>query len=496
MAEQCVFAQCFKFDERVYLFCELSILGLTALWLFKVFKIVHNIATQSRGTVYEFDETQTDDPLQLVEVKLEGTPIVFLWRRAKDLKKIAHANLQMHEDRDKNNGTKTRCCGEKEHKGGDDGGDCLHEVHVKARKKNYVDLLSFVEQYMTASDESQTHLHRDFTLGDYVEIKTVGCKNFHRAFLEFATIDLMIFLDVVMSGNIMGAGLIRWGTWMAGRNLHLKPTDATGLHAVLEPEFATQDLVDDLVFYFSWYRLAVGCVVLLTVLRLCVTLNFLPRFKVIIDAILDSKNDIAYFFYIFISLMVGFAAFMHCAGGNVFHEFHTAQRSLLSCMDILVESFDADKLRGAGVATVAGFGFFYLFSASMVWVLLNVFVAIMNAAYNVADKRQKGQTGFTWLTWKLWKLVPSRLDHFIGDLDTAIEEKFYCQALSIAFACLLEIYSAENDSRDTPDPSIHRKLDHLRGDLKSLSVRLSQLAQPQSPRGFQAAPIPRLFGSR
>lgn len=62
-----------------------------------------------------------------------------------------------------------------------------------------------------------------------------------------------------------------------------------------------------------------------------------------------------------------------------------ACRSVLSCFDILVGSFDASKLDDAGSQTVAHL-FYYTFNILMVWVLINVFIAIISDSYAQAQE--------------------------------------------------------------------------------------------------------------
>jgi hypothetical protein len=198
--------------------------------------------------------------------------------------------------------------------------------------------------------------------------------------------------------------------------------------------------VDLLTIYFGYYRVVAAILVLVLFIKGSVSLKFLPKAAVIIKTFGGALEDIIYFCMVFILLIIGFSVFIHCVAGNTVLAFSSVEKSIFSCFDILVGSFESDKLQEAGSESVAML-FFYVYNILMVWILINVFIAIISDAYTAAIQETAGSVGFTRLTYSFWLGIDTSLDKIIDKVNKAIQCKRYAQMLSIAYQAQYEYYA-------------------------------------------------------
>merc|ERR1711988_180058 len=89
--------------------------------------------------------------------------------------------------------------------------------------------------------------------------------------------------------------------------------------------------------------------------------------------------DIALFFVTFFMLLYGFCQCGHQLFGSILMQYSTSYRSLVALLLTVLGDFDVDSLIQA--SPQYGMSFFMAFQLMMFFVMVNVFLAIINDSY-------------------------------------------------------------------------------------------------------------------
>ena len=232
-------------------------------------------------------------------------------------------------------------------------------------------------------------------------------------------------------------------------DLEDNPEELTALTAELE----------SLVNLFRYYRVAAGTLGLILVFKVVVAAGFYPPLRVILRTLTLSVSDSAYFLIVFMGFMGGFAMFAHISAGNYFKDYSTFARSMRTCLDILVGSYDSDPLFERGADSLAIKAFFYGFNFVMVWVLINVFIAIVSDAYMKAMEQYQDSkiceliehhgSPFSWMCNPFCDFNEDAGSAFIDDLNRIMRG-------NIADMTLCDDWKATKDKPgEPPHPHTH-----------------------------------------
>ena len=113
----------------------------------------------------------------------------------------------------------------------------------------------------------------------------------------------------------------------------------------------------------------------------------------ILHTIAGSAEDVSLFVLLFILILVGFALFAHIVMGHTIPAFDAPLASVIHCMDILVGNFDAEaNIYSKNLDSWVILAWYYLFNISMVWILINLFISIIDLSYQKAKTRYDEST--------------------------------------------------------------------------------------------------------
>lgn len=139
-------------------------------------------------------------------------------------------------------------------------------------------------------------------------------------------------------------------------------------------------LARDLKFYFDISSLALLLLFfsLLKFMAMSKALSFLQ------NTISEALVDLYFFIIMLITLMFGFVFMSYLAFGTHAESFSEITKSLITCFEMLVGTFDYEEMSNAnpGIAPL----FFILYLLMFVFVLLNIFVAILERAYSIVKR--------------------------------------------------------------------------------------------------------------
>jgi hypothetical protein len=144
------------------------------------------------------------------------------------------------------------------------------------------------------------------------------------------------------------------------------------------------DLLDQLVTMkaiYSQYISACSFNFLLIFIRMLKYLNRFERVALLQATFESAKDDILYFFVLLITVFLAFVIFGHIAFGSTHENFSTMNQSILGCFFLIFGDLSMWFDIRATHPVEATF-FFFLFTFLIIFILLNMFVAILNSSYN------------------------------------------------------------------------------------------------------------------
>ena len=237
----------------------------------------------------------------------------------------------------------------------------------------------------SAADEVQAEDEEEgntFQLGERVKL-TKGKPGCQRACCGLYLEQKVAYLDWAVGLSIM-LNCVNWlQVYFFVGEFHLK--QAYDLDS--DPsEFVTmlRD-VDELIQLFAMYSWGAGLTSTLLLTKNAITLSFYPPIKVILNTISGAIEDIVLFLALFMLILVGFALFAHIVMGHTIVAFESPITAILKCMDILVGNFDsAEHIYSKNLDSTVIQTWYYVFNILMVWILINLFIGILDLAYKKA----------------------------------------------------------------------------------------------------------------
>ena len=157
-------------------------------------------------------------------------------------------------------------------------------------------------------------------------------------------------------------------------------------HAVIEYESVE---FFDVFGYYAPLRRAYQVVTSITGLLLCFRLmKYLQLNKalsLLSDTLSIAARDIFYYLFILISVLLGFVFMAYLSFGMTLEHYCTISNAFMYCFQIIVGSYDYFELER--VDSVMAPLFFFLLSLLFTFVLLNIFIAILEKAYSIAKEK-------------------------------------------------------------------------------------------------------------
>merc|ERR1712070_1188637 len=103
------------------------------------------------------------------------------------------------------------------------------------------------------------------------------------------------------------------------------------------------------------------------------------------NVLAQAGTSIMYFLFMFLLVMIAFALMVMNLFGSVIYEYSSFDKSLVALFLMLLGDFDYETLRR--VQPTFGPLFFVLYLVLVYFVLLNIFLAILNEAYANESQR-------------------------------------------------------------------------------------------------------------
>lgn len=124
-------------------------------------------------------------------------------------------------------------------------------------------------------------------------------------------------------------------------------------------------------------------VVAVNTIFLCVKvfdyMNKSKHMNMLSNTLYTAKDDIFYFLIIFAIFLFGFVGMAYLSFGAYISDFSTFGNSIRKCFEITIGDFDYESMSGANAPMAVLF--FFPFNILFVFILTNIFLAILNDAY-------------------------------------------------------------------------------------------------------------------
>jgi len=133
------------------------------------------------------------------------------------------------------------------------------------------------------------------------------------------------------------------------------------------------------------YQVMTSLTALLLCFRLMKYLQLNKALSLLSDTLSLAARDITYYLLILISILLGFVFMAYLSFGVMLEHYSSLSLSFMYCFQIIVGSYDYDELEK--VDSVMAPVFFMLLSLLFTFVLLNIFIAILEKAYSIAKEK-------------------------------------------------------------------------------------------------------------
>lgn len=108
-------------------------------------------------------------------------------------------------------------------------------------------------------------------------------------------------------------------------------------------------------------------------------MNKSKHMKMLSNTLYSSREDTLYFLIIFTIFLFGFVGMSYISFGSQLNGYNTVGNAIRSCFEITIGNFDYGSLEGANAPMAVVF--FFPFSVLFIFILTNIFLAIINEAY-------------------------------------------------------------------------------------------------------------------
>jgi hypothetical protein len=191
-------------------------------------------------------------------------------------------------------------------------------------------------------------------------------------------IDSYIFLDLI-SFSISLSNMFLWFSIISrsneGLELPVKDTDFYDYFNILSSTNRDYNILSSVNLLLIYIRI-------IKYLRMSKSLSFLQ------NTLNEAMVDIMYFMIMLGVMLFGFVFMAYLVFGTMLEEFSTIGMSLMYCFAMLVGSFDYPKLESADKVMAPIFFFTYMICNT--FVVLNIFVSILEVAYARVKKKHVG----------------------------------------------------------------------------------------------------------
>ena len=167
------------------------------------------------------------------------------------------------------------------------------------------------------------------------------------------------------------------------------------------------DLSDSLSFREAM-NVFQGLLILLLILRLFKYLNFIRGLQVVYRTVMSAGVDIAYFFVLFVAIMMAFVFAGYVVFGPTTERFSSIDEAVITILRMVVLDFDYKIFQDAGFS-----GILYLFGSMFFFyfLLVNVFTAIVLSSWQTEKRKMDEDTtqrvqlpGVRWMSWVYYVL--------------------------------------------------------------------------------------------
>jgi hypothetical protein len=162
------------------------------------------------------------------------------------------------------------------------------------------------------------------------------------------------------------------------------------------------DLYENLMFR-EWMSILQGLLILLLILRLFKYLKFIRGLQAVYRTVMSAGVDIAYFFVLFIAIMMAFVFAGYVVFGPSTERFSTIPEAITTILRLVVLDFDYSIFQAAGPS-----GLLYLFGSMFFFyfLLVNIFTAIVLSSWQKEKKKldasKKEEMETTPIAWGKW----------------------------------------------------------------------------------------------
>lgn len=208
-----------------------------------------------------------------------------------------------------------------------------------------------------------------FIIMEIIEMRQLGCRNYLKSFWNF--LDWLNIIILVL--NL----LIRLMQFLGDYPTYYAP--------VVDYATYTPMMTYTIIVYVSQILSATNA--LLLWIKLFKFLSFSPHLAMLIKTLVYAGSDLLYFSIILIIFVVAFAHCGYLAFGTDVRDFRSISISMISLVSALVGSLEYDPIVES--SRIFGVIYFIVFQFSMILILVNVFLAIMNDAYAVVHQEVK-----------------------------------------------------------------------------------------------------------
>jgi hypothetical protein len=227
----------------------------------------------------------------------------------------------------------------------------------------------------------------------------------------FAIVDVYLFIDL-LSYIFALMSIAAWSAYL----------DFTGRGPVL-PEVNSDyfDAMDTLAKALKYYLDLSSVCLLLMFFRLLKYMQMSKSLSFLQNTIGAAVVDLYYYIIMLVSLLFGFVFLAYIAFGPHSANFSTISKSLITCFEMLIGEFDYAEMHNAN-PELAPF-FFVLYLVLFVFIILNIFIAILKRSYSIVKQSNEERTSPVKFFTVLIELCFRRMRSQPDDRDYENEEQ-------------------------------------------------------------------------
>jgi len=167
--------------------------------------------------------------------------------------------------------------------------------------------------------------------------------------------------------------------------------------------YAIHNRFGEIADHFYTFRVAMWIFTFVLMFKFFKAFRANPKLQVATATLARSATDIIHFLVVFFAIFMSFAVISHTSFGYAMYEFHSLGASLNTCFEVLMGAFDYEAIYA--VDPMVGTIWFIMFNTIVLFVLLNILLAIIMDTYVLVKGEEEGADSIITQAKKTWKEI-------------------------------------------------------------------------------------------